>query len=329
MKQNKKWQAILLSGLMLVTLVGCGERANNVNAPKQSVVPSDNVEGENSVDTDIYNSAYEKYTNVTELGVIVNDPVEDDLNALTVIEEYGDDKEESMLIIPKYNSSKITVSSAEYTGEQYIAKDVLFVNESTPAGYGLRLYAYRPEGIPQIIVTINYQNMSYKYVVSSNGKEGNTGVEYLCLETDTSSGAQGDMISAIQDDTYVKGLTLFNSTPVDIDKDGNDEYVEVYCDGELSASGEYLLDDRQTWALIVRDNELIYPLFDKSEIQLGKLQYAVYQDYDDYDNVHIIVEYKSNTDLYYYDCTFDDSTGYIIRNNYFEANNINLIEYWK
>lgn len=331
MKKSKRCHIVLLSGLIIAACTGCQKVA--LSEPKESPITSqkapDHQDAGIASDKSIYNAAFEQYNDVTELAVIISSPTEEDLSHLTTLDTYGNDEEESMLIIPKYNGSKITVSTAEYTGEQYIAKEDLFTNESTPAGYGLRLYAKRPEGIPNLIITVNYQMVNQRYIITSNGKEDNKGIEYLRVEADTGSKNQGDLVLSIQDPDYVKGLQKFSSVGVDIDKDGQNETVEVYCDGLMDEEGEMFLDDGQNWAVILRKGDEIYPLFDKAYIQLGRLRYAVYQDYDDYDKIHILIEYKTGTAIYYYDCTYDDETGGILRRDFFDASNINLIKDWQ
>lgn len=330
MRQSKGWLVVLVWGAMLLALVGCKQQPKepDILTSEHNTEAEQNQKNEGA-QSSIYNTAFEAYNDITELAVIINNPTSEDLSKLTTVDTYGDDKQQSMLIIPKYNGSKITVSTAEYTGEQYIAKTDLFTKEATTEGYGLRLYANRPEGIPELIVTINYQKVNRRYVISSNGKDGNIGIEYLRVETENTLEQQGDLISPIQDTTYTEGLNLFSRTTIDIDSDGENEAVEVYCDGEIDENGDYLMDDGQNWALILRKDDAIYPLFNKEYIQIGGLQYAIYQDYDDYDKVHIIIEYKSGTALYYYDCTYDNKSGDILRNDFFEARNINLIKSWQ
>jgi len=332
MKRNKKRHIFLLSGLLMLALSGCvaqSQAPNTVVSNISSEMPSTSVkQSQENISESIYNETFEQYNNITELAVIINNPTEEDLSRVKVPDQYGDDKLESMLIIPKYNGSKITISTAEYTGEQYIAKEDLFTVESTPSGYGLRLFANRPEGIPELIITISYQKVNRRYVVTSNGKDGNTGIEYLRVEPDTNNEKQGDPISPIQDEKYMSGLNLFSSSDLDIDNDGENETLEVYCEGSIGVDGEYLLDDGENWTVILRKGENIYPLFDKAYIQFGKIQYAIYQDYNDYDRTHVIVECKTGTAVYYYDCTYDEESGNILRNNFFDANNINMIKSW-
>lgn len=326
MKMKKNWKIFICAcSMMSIVLIGCqSQKAKEV--PSSSPTP---IVTEAVSEQSIYNKAFESYGNITELGLIVNAPTEEDLSHLNTLEHYEyTNTNESMLIIPKYNGSKITISTVEYTGERYIAKDVLFTQESTTEGYGLLLKADRPESIPQIVITITYKNKSFEEVIVNNGQEGNKEVEYLKLDNEAGKKQEGDLVTPVQDATYLKGLNSFSRYEVDMDKDGNNETIEVYCQGEIGPNGSYLFDDGQEWALILRKGKDIYPLFEKSYIQLGKLEYTAYIDYDDYERVHILVAYKTGANIIYYDCTFDEESGHILRKQVYGANNINILKDW-
>lgn len=323
---NKNWKTFILAcSMMSMLLVGCQtQKVEEVPSSSPTPIVSEAVSKES-----IYNKAFENYGNVTELGLIINAPTEEDLSHLNTLEHYEHTStDESMLIIPKYNGSKITISTVEYTGERYIAKDVLFTQESTPEGYGLLLKAKRLEGIPQLVVTITYNKKSVEELIINNGQESNTGIKYLKLENEANKKQEGDLVTPIQDATYLQGLNRFSSYEIDMDKDGNNETIEVYCKGDIAPDGEYLFDDGQEWALILRKGDEIYPLFERSFIQLGKLEYTAYINYDEYEKVHIIVAYKTGATIIYYDCTFDEESGHILRNQIYEANNISVLKEW-
>lgn len=335
MKQTThKWQALLVAGTVAsMTLVGCNQ-VNQVPSEVQQEEPSPVtpvVTAEVSEDS-IYNNAYEDYNSLIDLGVIINAPKEEDLSRLSTLDEYHYDKSanESMLIIPKYNGTKITVSSVEYTGERYITKDVLYSVDSTPEGYGLLIQANRPEGIAQIAVYMTYKEKTVEYIIeTTNGKDGHNDYEYLKVDTEDKKEKEGTLITPeLNADTYLEGLTCFKRYEIDMNQDGEDEAIEVYWQGNMDDKGNYLFDDGQNWALILRKGDAIYPLFEKSYIQLGGLEYIVYEDYDDYNRTHILVTYNTGAAVMYYDCTYDEETGYIRRESLYEASNINKIDEW-
>lgn len=330
MKQIHKWQAFLVTGTILaMSLVGC----NSVQSEGQEEVkPTAPVVTTTVSDESIYNNAYEAYNNVTDLGVIINSPTEEDLSRLKTLDEYNYDENanETMLVIPKYNGTKITVSSVEYTGERYITKDVLYSVDSTTEGYGLLIKVNKSEGIAQIAIDVTYKEKTIEHIIEpTNGKEGSNDNEYLKVETEDKSLSEGDLITPESDaSTYLEGLNCFSRYEIDMDKDGTDETIEVYCQGQIDESGNYILDDGQQWALILRKGDEIYPLFEKSYIQLGGLEYTIYEDYDDYERLHIIITYNTGAALMYYDCVYDEESGYIRRENIYEAGYINKIKEW-
>lgn len=329
MRQQKKWAIFLIVSIIASTFfVGCNER-NKVVPTSDIISPSPTAETE--IIESSYNSVFEKYnTNIAELGLVINAPDQETINSLPQVETYKQlDTKDNLLIIPKYNGSKVTISKVEYTGERFIAKDTLYAKEGTPEGYGLLLYAIRPEGIPEIMITVTYKNKSIDYVIAEDGKDGHEGIEYLKLETeDMGISHSGEMITPIQDATYLEGLNRFSSYVVDFDLDGINETLEVYCQGEIADDGTYLLDDGQVWTLIIRKGEDIFPLFEKSYIQLGGLEYLVYIDYNDYERLHILFQYKAGAGLMTFDCVYDEESGNFRRNVVYEASNINILKEW-
>ena len=329
MKQVKRWKAFLVAALLSVSLVGCGQGHNKKQEKPSSTAPA--VTSTVS-DESIYNHAYESYSSVTDLGVIINSPGEEELGQLSALEHYDYDKNASgtMLVIPKYNGTKITVSSVEYTGERYITKDVLYSVDATPEGYGLLIKADRPEGIAQIAIDLTYKEKTIEHIIeTTDAKDGENDKEYLKVETEDQNQKEGDLITPEADAaTYLAGLNCFSRYEVDFDKDGNDEMIEVYSDGKVDDDGHYLLDDGQQWTLILRKDNQIYPLFEKSYIQLGGLEYSTYVDYDDYERVHILVTYNTGSAIIFYDCTYDEESSYVRRENIYEANNVNKLKEW-
>ena len=330
MNTRMKLRNLLISGLLLSTLlVGCNQNQLSKNNQEPVTSPT-NVENTKNADCS-YNKAFEMYDdNITELGLVLNAPTKETIDSLSNVETYKRiDTEEKMLIIPKYNGSKITVSTVDYTGERLIAKEKLYTKEDTSEGYGLLLYAMRPEGLPELMVTVTYKNKSIDYIVATDGKNGNKEIEYLKLEPENAQTAhEGDVIMPSYDKNYLDGLNLFSKYAVDFDLDGENEEIEVYCQGSIEKDGSYLLDDGQLWTLIVRKGDEIFPLFEKSYIQLGGLGYTVYVDYDRYEELHLLIKYKTGAGLINYDCVFDSESGRFIRETVYEASNINILRDW-
>lgn len=66
--------------------------------------------------------------------------------------------------------------------------------------------------------------------------------------------------------------TLLDNAALDLDLDGAVERVELYADVQRDDRGRLMWDDGQRWALIVRDGDAVYPLFD-GFVQLGKVTF--------------------------------------------------------
>lgn len=310
-----------------ILFTACNDKTGKNNLPVATTpVVTEQTEVKNA-----YNGVFEEYNeDITELGLVINSPDDETISSFNKLEihEYADTKE-SMIIVPKYNDSKVTISKAEYTGERFIAKETLYTKELTEEGYGLLLYAMRPEGIPEIMVTITHENKSIDYLISEDGKNGNEGIEYLRLKSDDLEiNHQSEVVTAIKDEKYLEGLNLFSSFGIDFDLDGKEEKLEVYCQGEITSDGVQMLDDGQTWTLIVKKGDEIYPLFDKNYIQLGGLEYTVYTDYDDYERIHVLFEYNAGAGVIIYDCVYDPEENGFIRTTIHSADNINILKKW-
>ena len=317
--------SIAISASMLFT--ACKDETGKNTLP----VTTTPVSTEKTEVKDGYNGIYEDYNeDIIELGLVINQPKEEDISKFEKLEIYEhSSNRDSMIIVPKYNDSKVTISKVEYTGERFIAEETLYTKELTSEGYGLLLYAVRPEGIPEIMITITHENKSIDYLILSDGKDGNEGVEYLRLKSeDIERSHNSETVTAIKDDTYLEGLNLFSSYEIDFDLDQKQEKLQVYCQGELSDDGKHMLDDGQTWALIVKKDNEIYPLFEKSYIQLGGIEYTIYTDYDDYEKVHILFEYNSGAGVVIYDCVYDPAEDAFVRNTVHSAENINILKKW-
>lgn len=328
MKTIKRWSTLfLMSCIVSMCISGCHEKKPIQDSSNPSGTELNTVTSHDSM----YNESYELYNEITDLGVVITSPSEKELSSIKTVETYSSEQNgrDSILIIPKYNGSKIIVSKVEYTGERYIPKETIYTEENTPADYGLLLKTNCTEGIPRNIVTVSYQNKSCEYLVVYDGKNGDDAVTYLRVGAEAIEGEEGDLIAPIQDDTYLEGLNLFSSYEVDLDQDGENEKVEVYCQGDISPTGEYIMDDGEQWAMVVKKGDTIYPIFERNYIQLGGLEYTVYVDYDDYERVHIIVTYKSGASLIYYDCTYDTETQKMKRVEFYEAGNINKLKDWQ
>ncbi|MDW0118238.1 hypothetical protein QTL97_14995 [Sporosarcina thermotolerans] len=67
--------------------------------------------------------------------------------------------------------------------------------------------------------------------------------------------------------------TLYKKVALDLDRDGEEEVVELYVNAGKTENGLFAWDDGQTWMLVVKDGEETYPLFD-DYVQLGSVDFS-------------------------------------------------------
>ena len=68
--------------------------------------------------------------------------------------------------------------------------------------------------------------------------------------------------------------TLYKKISVDIDRDGEEEVIELHVNAGKSENGLWAWDDGQNWLLVVKDGEKTYPLFD-DYVQLGSIDFSM------------------------------------------------------
>lgn len=125
----------------------------------------------------------------------------------------------------------------------------------------------------------------------------------------------------------LEGLNLWDSCEVDIDQDGIEEFIELYCAAEKSKEGTYFLDDGQEWALVVRDDEKVYPLFERSYIQLGRIDYVAYEDYEK-EQFCLQISCKAGAEIWTNEYSFNREVEVFEKVVIDNKNNINLIKQW-
>ncbi|MEZ7172072.1 hypothetical protein [Sporosarcina sp. OR05] len=67
--------------------------------------------------------------------------------------------------------------------------------------------------------------------------------------------------------------TLYKEMTLDIDRDGEEEIIELYVNAGKMEDGQFAWDDGQNWLLVVKDGEKTYPLFDEY-VQLGSIDFS-------------------------------------------------------
>lgn len=301
---------VLTLGIILTVLLsGCQMAPNN-----EEKTVNENA----TLPKSIYNISYEPYNQITDLGVILYSPTEENLKGFTHVDQYISDKELSnnMLIIPKYVDTKITINRVEYTGERYIAKEELFNIESTPSQYALIIGKECTSGSPQLGIYMTYKGNNVEYIFGT--KDNNNERDYLKVEVETP--IEGEYLSPILDEAaYLEGLESIIKSEVDFDQDGLLETVEVYKDPTSKESGE--------WTLIMRKNEQVYPLFERNYVEHGGLGFTTYVNSND-NKPHILISYSTDQVIIYYDCIWEESQNTVLRQTLYEVGNMKKLSEW-
>ncbi len=123
---------------------------------------------------------------------------------------------------------------------------------------------------------------------------------------------------------YDRDFSLYKESSYDVDKDSVLETIKLYVNAEKDKSGEIMFDDGQEWVLIVQDGEKYYPVFEKTYVQLGTVDYKAFESYDE-NTFHILITVDQGAGIKIYDCAYDSNEDIFKRQTVFEASNINRI----
>jgi len=120
-----------------------------------------------------------------------------------------------------------------------------------------------------------------------------------------------EFISATKVKNTVNRPTLLDSVKIDINKDGQEESIELYTAAERDSKGEIAWDDGQRWLLTVVDGSNEYILFD-DYVQLGDLNFFAYL--SEQNAVHITTIQNCDADFLVNDYVFDSEKKRFKRN---------------
>jgi len=84
------------------------------------------------------------------------------------------------LIVPFYTGSKIKIETVDYDlkSATIVPKKEVFSDTSTD-DYAIDIRFVRPEGIPNLRVSIEYKGNVSLFLIKYNGKDGNPAIEYI------------------------------------------------------------------------------------------------------------------------------------------------------
>lgn len=278
----------------------------------------------------VFDKLYKEPTKL--LGILINEPSNAIKGEVLSLDEYMEnDCDEGILVIPQFNNSKITIKKVEFKGGQLEAGQEVYTKEQTEEGYGLYIRTIRPEGIPNLILTIEYDNKKVEYMIMSNQKDGDPDMEYLVVQNDEGLPKVEDdyeRIEATGENDYLDGFIQYDCYKWDYDQDGSKETIELYCMAPQDGSGNPILDDGQAWAIVARDGDKLYPLFDKQYVQIGQVEYTCFESYDD-STLHVLIEVVQTAGMITYDCQYNKEEKNFKRKVTNEFNNTNTIHEWR
>ena len=103
--------------------------------------------------------------------------------------------------------------------------------------------------------------------------------------------------------------------------------VSLYVQAGKNDDGEFMLDDGQDWLLIMETSFGNYPLFPREYVQLGMVDYIVFNEYGDntHDTFHILVTVKMSASYEIYDCIYVDDEKAFRAEPVYTAMNINPV----
>ena len=310
--------------MLLVMITGCGslpiKQGQEVKQQGAEVV---------NQEEPLYNTAFEKYDEDGVIALIINNPEQEVIEGLTYLETYTHhENSEKLLIIPKYNGTKIEVKKVDFQGEKPVEGETLYTKSSTEDDYGLLVETFKAEGMPEVLVSVSIGDRQTTYVVAEDGKDGIPKLMYLTDdgENKTKEEIQGQetdeeeqIIQPMVGEEVLEGYSLLDTKEIDINNDGQMEEVQVYSTAGISEEGELVMDDGNGWKLIVRKDEKLYPVFD-DYIQLGTLEYKSYMAYEDDTNVfHLLISSAEGAGLTMYDCYYDEEQDVFISKKVYQT----------
>lgn len=119
-------------------------------------------------------------------------------------------------------------------------------------------------------------------------------------------------------------LTLLDHTNIDLDKDGQEETIELYTAAEKDSKGEIAWDDGQRWLLTVVDSNAEFVLFD-NYVQLGELNYWLYTSEEN--TLHITTIQNCDAEFIVSDYIFDSHNKRFEKNVLVNPPSVNMLHH--
>ena len=188
----KKMQFILgMCFILLAMMTGC--RDSSMDQGKEIVQEAEVV----SKEEPLYNTAFEKYDEDEVIALVLDQPGDEIIEGLTQLETYTYYEDMGrILIIPKYNGTKIEVKKVVLDGEKIVEGETLYSNSYKGDDYGLLIEANRPEGLPELFVSVSIGSRQSTFMIAEDGKDGVPALGYLKAdeEEQTKQGSENEEV---------------------------------------------------------------------------------------------------------------------------------------
>lgn len=102
-----------------------------------------------------------------------------------------------------------------------------------------------------------------------------------------------EVIGIKNDSGEYDSMNKYSGCVYDINGDGAEEEILLLTSAKKDSDGEYVWDDSQSWALIVKTDDGVYPLFE--EHAHGKLKLYVSERYDNNGDIRPIIRLEASS----------------------------------
>ena len=165
----KKKQCMLgMCFILLAIITGCGGSSikQGTEQGKEILQGAEGV----SKEEPLYNTAFEKYAEDEVIALIINEPRQEVVEGITRLETYTHyENSGKLLLIPKYNGSQIEVKKVIFDGEKLVEGETLYTKSYTGDDYGLLVETFRPDGIPEVLVSVRIGDRQATYKMEKMG----------------------------------------------------------------------------------------------------------------------------------------------------------------
>ncbi|WP_153009904.1 hypothetical protein [Sporosarcina koreensis] len=143
--------------------------------------------------------------------------------------------------------------------------------------------------------------------------------EKKALELDLNQQVNNDYSMIVAKDIEKYPQTLYKTTTLDMDGDGEEEVIELHVNAGKTENGVFAWDDGQTWLLVVKDGEKTYPLFDDF-VQLGSIDFSIAR-FDG--KLGIVMIMRSHSDRIVQKFTYDKKENGYQKETFYKKENTN------